>query len=62
LGYYAAYGVIIYLTVIGYRSPAGVFTLGVLTFLSGSFAQSRGLIQRVLLSLSQIYEQSLYLR
>ncbi len=61
LGYYSAYGVIIYLTVTHYRSPGGVFTLGVLTFLAGSFRQSRDLIQRVLLSLSQIYEQSLYL-
>jgi ATP-binding cassette subfamily B protein len=62
LGYYGAYGVIIYLTVTGYRSPAGVFTIGVLTFLAGSFRQSRDLIQRVLMSLSQVYEQSLYLR
>ena len=61
LGYYGAYGVIIYLTVIGYRSPAGLFTIGVLTFLAGSFQQSRDLIQRILLSTSQIYEQSLYL-
>jgi ATP-binding cassette subfamily B protein len=61
LGYYGAYGVIIYLTVIGHRSPAGVFTIGVLTFLAGSFRQSRDLIQRVLLSLSQVYEQALYL-
>jgi ATP-binding cassette, subfamily B, bacterial len=62
LGYYGAYGVIIYLTVTGYRSPGGVFTIGVLTFLAGSFRQSRDLIQRVLMSLSQLYEQSLYLR
>lgn len=62
LGYYGAYAVIIYLTVVGYESPAGVFTIGVLTFLAGSFRQSRDLIQRVLLTLSQIYEQSLYLR
>jgi ATP-binding cassette subfamily B protein len=61
LGYYGAYAVIIYLTVTGYRSPAGVFTIGVLTFLAGSFRQSRDLIQRVLLSLSQVFEQSLYL-
>ncbi|HEU5169551.1 MAG TPA: ABC transporter ATP-binding protein [Gemmatimonadales bacterium] len=61
LGYYAAYVVIIYLTVTGHRSPAGPFTIGVLTFLAGSFRQSRDLIQRTLLSLSQIYEQSLYL-
>ncbi|HEU5049182.1 MAG TPA: ABC transporter ATP-binding protein [Gemmatimonadales bacterium] len=61
LGYYGAYAAIIYLTVIGYRSPAGVFTIGVLTFLAGSFRQSRDLIQRVLLSFAQVYEQSLYL-
>jgi ATP-binding cassette, subfamily B, bacterial len=61
LGYYAAYAVIIYLTVVGYRSPAGPFTIGVLTFLAGSFRQSRDLIQRVLLSLAQVFEQSLYL-
>jgi ATP-binding cassette subfamily B protein len=61
LGYYGAYGVIIYLTVVGHQSPAGPFTIGVLTFLAGSFRQSRDLIQRVLLSLSQVFEQSLYL-
>ena len=61
LGYYGAYAVIIYLTVVGHRSAAGLFTIGVLTFLAGSFRQSRDLIQRVLLSLSQIFEQSLYL-
>ena len=62
LGYYGAYGVIIYLTVTGYQSPAGPFTIGVLTFLAGSFRQSRDLIQRVLLMLSSVYEESLYLR
>jgi ATP-binding cassette subfamily B protein len=61
LGYYGAYVVIIYLTVTGHRGAAGVFTIGVLTFLTGSFRQSRDLIQRTLLSLSQVYEQSLYL-
>ncbi len=55
LGYYAAYAVIIYLTVLGR------FTIGALTFLAGSFRQSRDLIQRILLSLSQVWEQSLYL-
>ena len=55
LGYYGAYAVIIYRTVLG------AFTIGTLTFLAGSFRQSRDLIQRVLLALSQIYEQSLYL-
>ena len=55
LGYYGAYAVIIYRTVLG------AFTIGTLTFLAGSFRQSRDLIQRVLLAVSQIYEQSLYL-
>src|SRR5439155_18288882 len=55
LGYYAAYAVIVYLTVLGR------FTIGALTFLAGSFRQSRDLIPRVLLSLSQVWEQSLYL-
>ena len=61
LGYYGAYGYIIYLTVTGHSSPGGLFTLGALTFLAASFRQSRDLIQRILLSASQIYEQSLYL-
>jgi ATP-binding cassette subfamily B protein len=55
LGYYGAYAVTIYLTVLGQ------FTVGALTFLAGSFRQSRDLIQRILLSLSQVFEQSLYL-
>jgi len=55
LGYYGAYAVTIYLTVLGR------FTLGALTFLAGSFRQSRDLIQRILLSVSQVFEQSLYL-
>ncbi len=62
LGYYGAYAVIVYLTITGYESAAGLFTIGVLTFLAGSFRQSRDLIQRVLLMVAQIYEQSLYLR
>ena len=61
VGYYGAYGAIIYLTVVGHVSSAGPFTLGVLTFLAASFRQGRDLIQRVLLSLTQMYEQSLYL-
>src|SRR5690349_5542548 len=55
LGYYGAYAVTIYLTVLGR------FTIGALTFLAGSFRQSRDLIQRIPLSLSQVFEQSLYL-
>ncbi|MEO8138994.1 MAG: ABC transporter ATP-binding protein [Gemmatimonadota bacterium] len=61
MGYYGAYGAIIYLTVTGHQSPAGPFTIGVLTFLAASFRQSRDLIQRTLLSVSQLVEQSLYL-
>ena len=41
---------------------AGAITLGTLTFLAAAFARSRDLIQRLLLSASDIYEQSLYLR
>ena len=61
LGYYSAYAAIIYLAVIEYRSPAGIITIGTLTFLAASFRQSRDLLQRVLLALAQVYEQSLYL-
>ena len=56
LGYYGAYAVIIYRTVMG------DFTIGTLTFLAGSFRSSRGLIQGVLIALSSNYENSLYLR
>src|SRR6266567_3454517 len=55
IGYYGAYAVIIYLTLLAR------YTIGDLTFLAGSFRESRDLIQRVLLALSSIYEQSLYL-
>jgi ATP-binding cassette subfamily B protein len=61
LGYYGAYGAIIYLTITHRRSPAGPFTIGALTFLAASFRQSRDLIQRTLLSVAQLVEQSLYL-
>ena len=54
-GYYAAYGAIIYRTVLGR------ITLGDLTLLSGTFSRSRDLIQRVLLSTSELYEQALFL-
>jgi ATP-binding cassette, subfamily B, bacterial len=55
-GYYAAYVVILMEVV------RGSITIGTLTFLAASFDRSRGLIQRLLLSASDIYEQSLYLR
>ena len=56
LGYYAAYIVILL------RAVAGAISLGTLTFLAASFSRSRDLIQRLLLTASDIYEQSLYLR
>jgi ATP-binding cassette subfamily B protein len=56
LGYYAAYITILL------RAVAGTISIGTLTFLAAAFARSRDLIQRLLLSASDIYEQSLYLR
>jgi len=56
LGYYGAYVTILL------RAVAGAITLGTLTFLASAFARSRDLIQRLLLSASDIYEQSLYLK
>ena len=56
LGYYGAYVVILL------RAVTGAISIGTLTFLAAAFARSRDLIQRLLLSASDIYEQSLYLR
>ena len=56
LGYYGAYVTILL------RAVAGAISLGTLTFLAAAFGRSRDLIQRLLLSASDIYEQSLYLR
>jgi ATP-binding cassette, subfamily B, bacterial len=55
LGYYAAYGWIIFSTL------SGVFSLGDLTFLSGSFLRLRGLLQGILNSFSSTAAQALYL-
>ncbi|HEX6040755.1 MAG TPA: ABC transporter ATP-binding protein [Longimicrobium sp.] len=55
LGYYAAYATIVYRTVLGR------LTLGDLTLLSGTFSRSRDLVQRTLLSTTDLYEQALYL-
>jgi ATP-binding cassette subfamily B protein len=55
-GYYGAYVVILL------RAVFGAISIGSLTFLAGSFARSRDLIQRLLLGASQIYEQCLYLK
>lgn len=62
VGYYGAYAAIIYLTVVGYRAPAGPFTIGVLTFLAASFRQSRALILQFLLAMAGLYEESLRIR
>ena len=56
LGYYGAYVTILM------RAVSGSISLGTLTFLAAAFGRSRDLIQRLLLSASDIYEQSLYLR
>jgi len=44
------------------RAVGGVISIGTLTFLAGSFGRSRDIIQRLLISASDIYEQSLYLK
>jgi ATP-binding cassette subfamily B protein len=56
LGYYAAYVVILL------RAVSGKISLGTLTFLAASFMRGRDLIQRLLMSASDIYDQSLYLK
>ena len=55
-GYYGAYAIILM------RTVQGDISIGSLTFLAGSFARSRDLIQRLLMSASGIHEQALYLR
>ena len=56
LGYYGAYAIILV------QAVRGEISVGSLTFLAGSFARSRGLIQGLLLGASGIHEQALYLR
>jgi ATP-binding cassette, subfamily B, bacterial len=55
LGYYAAYATIVY------RTALGRLTLGDLTLLAGTFSRSRDLVQRMLLSTTDLYEQALFL-
>jgi ATP-binding cassette subfamily B protein len=55
LAYYVAYATIIW------RTVAGEFSLGDLTFLSGSFLRLRGLLESLLLGFSQVAGQALYL-
>ncbi len=56
LGYYSAYAIILL------RATRGELTIGTLTFLAGSFARSRQLIEVLLLSAGGIYQQCLYLK
>lgn len=55
IAYYGAYAWLVWLTV------RGQFTLGDLTFLSGSFLRLHGLFQRILLMFTQIASQTMYL-
>ncbi|HEV7594596.1 MAG TPA: ABC transporter ATP-binding protein [Gemmatimonadaceae bacterium] len=56
IGYYAAYIVILL------HAVRGEITIGMLTFLAASFARGRDVIQSILMSASNVYEQALYLR
>jgi ATP-binding cassette subfamily B protein len=56
IGYYSAYVVILI------RAVKGDITIGTLTFLAASFGRGRDVIQNILLSASNVYEQALYLR
>ena len=55
LGYYAAYAVILV------QTGLGLYTLGTLTFLSGSFARMRSLLEGMLQAFSSVSGQALYL-
>jgi ATP-binding cassette subfamily B protein len=55
-GYYAAYVLMLV------RAALGVISVGTLTFLAGSFQRGRDSIQRLLLGVSAVGEQALYLK
>ena len=55
LGYYAAYAVIVV------QTAGGVFSIGTLTFLAGSFARMRSLLEGMLQAFSTVSGQALYL-
>ncbi len=55
LGYYVAYAFIVY------RTAAGAFSIGDLTFLAGSFGRMRGLLEGMLQAFSTVSGQALYL-
>ncbi len=56
IGYYGAYVIVLM------RAVNGLITLGSLTFLAASFARSRDLIERILGSATNVFQQSLYLK
>ena len=56
IGYYAAYVVVLL------NAVRGEITIGTLTFLAASFGRGRDVIQSILMSASNVYEQALYLR
>jgi len=56
VGYYSAYVIILL------RAVRGEITIGTLTFLAASFGRGRDVIQSILLSASNVFEQALYLR
>jgi ATP-binding cassette subfamily B protein len=55
IGYYAAYALI------AWRTVHGEFSVGDLTFLSGSFRRLRNLLENLLIGFSQLAGQALYL-
>src|SRR5690348_3650526 len=55
-GYYAAYALMLV------RAVLGSITVGTLTFLAGSFSRGRSSIQSLLLGVSSVAEQALYLK
>jgi ATP-binding cassette subfamily B protein len=56
IGYYAAYVIVLL------NAVRGEITIGTLTFLAASFSRGRDVIQGILMSASNVYEQALYLR
>ncbi|HEY7235267.1 MAG TPA: ABC transporter ATP-binding protein [Gemmatimonadaceae bacterium] len=55
-GYYAAYALMLV------RAVRGTISVGTLTFLAGSFSRGRSAIQSLLLGVSAVAEQALYLK
>jgi ATP-binding cassette subfamily B protein len=56
VGYYGAYVIVLL------NAVRGEITIGTLTFLAASFGRGRDVIQSILMSASNVYEQALYLR